>query len=74
MSADRGSDDPCSRHSSNGRSVGIECVGLTVLSDNTPAIGLYRSVGFEEEGRRRREVCYETDEYADQVQMALFLA
>lgn len=33
-------------------------LSLTVLATNEPAIALYRSLGFIEEGRRHNEVCY----------------
>ena len=33
---------------------GLEKIDLTVHASNEPAIALYRSVGFEEEGRRKR--------------------
>jgi RimJ/RimL family protein N-acetyltransferase len=34
--------------------VGLEKIELTVHASNEPAIALYRSLGFEEEGKRRR--------------------
>lgn len=37
------------------RSVGVQKVTLEVFATNAPAIGLYLKMGFEEEGRRRRE-------------------
>lgn len=37
------------------RSVGVRKVNLEVFSINTPAIGLYRKMGFTEEGRRHGE-------------------
>lgn len=55
------------------RTTGIECIRLTVLSDATRAINLYRSFGFEIEGTCRREVKYALDSYADQIHMAFFL-
>lgn len=33
---------------------GLEKIELTVHASNAPALGLYRSVGFQEEGRRKR--------------------
>lgn len=55
------------------RTTGIECIRLTVLSDATRAINLYRSIGFEIEGTCRREVKYAPESYADQIHMAPFL-
>jgi RimJ/RimL family protein N-acetyltransferase len=37
------------------RSVGVQKVTLEVFASNEPALALYRKMGFEEEGRRRRE-------------------
>jgi len=37
--------------------LGLREVYLEVFSDNEPAIGLYRSCGFEETGRRERLLC-----------------
>ena len=36
------------------RVIGLEKIELSVYSSNEAAIALYRSFGFEEEGRRRR--------------------
>jgi ribosomal protein S18 acetylase RimI-like enzyme len=36
------------------RSIGLEKIELSVHATNEPAIALYRSLGFEEEGRRKR--------------------
>jgi ribosomal protein S18 acetylase RimI-like enzyme len=36
------------------RELGLEKIELTVYSSNGPAISLYRNVGFEEEGRKKR--------------------
>lgn len=55
------------------RGEGIERVALTVVSTAERAIGLYRKFGFVEEGRRVREVKLGPGEYADQLQMALFV-
>jgi RimJ/RimL family protein N-acetyltransferase len=51
----------------------IEKLGLAVFSSNTRAIGLYRKLGFVEEGRRPREVKFGPDEYADDVLMYRFV-
>jgi ribosomal protein S18 acetylase RimI-like enzyme len=39
---------------SGAKSVGLEKIELSVYASNQPAIALYRSVGFREEGRRLR--------------------
>lgn len=38
-----------------GRSSVVRKIGLSVFADNTRAIGLYRSLGFQQEGHRRAE-------------------
>jgi ribosomal protein S18 acetylase RimI-like enzyme len=52
----------------------VEKVGLSVFADNEPAIALYRSFGFAEEGRRRREYRTWEDRYQDDVLMCCFTA
>lgn len=47
----------------------VEKIGLSVFSDNTAAIALYRAFGFEEEGRRLREYKMEDGAYRDDVLM-----
>jgi hypothetical protein len=54
------------------RSQGVEKACLEVFSTNARALALYRSLGFEEEGRRRRHFKVR-GEYVDDVQMALWL-
>jgi len=51
----------------------IEKVRLAVISTNTGAIEMYQSLGFVEEGRRRREIRLGPDRYADDVVMAVFV-
>ena len=51
----------------------IEKVGLAVIEGNEPALGLYRKHGFVEEGRRRREIRYGVDHYADDILMYRFV-
>jgi RimJ/RimL family protein N-acetyltransferase len=51
----------------------IEKVSLSVLSSNKRAIQLYRKLGFEEEGRKRREFRLPDGTEADDVFMAIFL-
>ena len=47
----------------------IEKVSLGVLSTNQRAIALYKSVGFEEEGRKVKEVKFHDGLYVDDVLM-----
>jgi RimJ/RimL family protein N-acetyltransferase len=54
------------------RSVGVRKVTLEVFATNEPAIGLYRKMGFEEEGRRHREFLIDGS-LTDGVLMALWL-
>lgn len=50
----------------------IEKINLEVFHNNIPAINLYKSFGFQEEGRRKRQVKIE-EEYFDLISMAKFL-
>ncbi|GGA29711.1 GNAT family N-acetyltransferase [Psychrobacillus lasiicapitis] len=47
----------------------IEKVSLGVLSTNQRAIGLYKSMGFIEEGRKIKEVKFRDDLYVDDILM-----
>lgn len=51
----------------------IEKIELTVRATNERAIGLYRSRGFEEEGRLRRRVKESEGVYSDDIAMAFFV-
>ena len=51
----------------------IEKLGLAVFSSNTRAIGLYRKMGFVEEGRRLREVKFASGQYVDDILMHRFV-
>jgi RimJ/RimL family protein N-acetyltransferase len=51
----------------------IEKVALGVFSTNAPAIALYRSMGFREEGRRVAEVRLGPGCYVDNVNMYVFV-
>jgi len=53
-------------------SVGVQKVTLEVFASNDPALALYRKLGFEEEGRRRREFLIDGN-LIDGVLMALWL-
>jgi ribosomal protein S18 acetylase RimI-like enzyme len=54
------------------RSIGLEKIELSVHATNEPAIALYRSLGFEEEGRKKRG-CLVDGLYDDIILMALQL-
>ncbi|MBA9028348.1 ribosomal protein S18 acetylase RimI-like enzyme [Peribacillus huizhouensis] len=47
----------------------IEKISLGVLSTNQRAIGLYKSMGFVEEGRKIKEVKFKEDLYVDDILM-----
>lgn len=51
----------------------VEKVELQVRSSNEPAIWLYRSLGFVEEGRKTRRLKIGPDQYLDDVYMALWV-
>ena len=54
------------------RSAGITKVELEVFPHNEPAIALYRKLGFEEEGRRRKRYLI-GGHYVDAVLMSIHL-
>lgn len=54
------------------RARGVEKACLEVFSSNERAIALYRRLGFEEEGRKRRHFKI-GEEYVDDIQMAKWL-
>jgi RimJ/RimL family protein N-acetyltransferase len=47
----------------------IEKLALATLANNEPAIRLFQKLGFQEEGRRPREVKFGPDKYVDDVLM-----
>lgn len=51
----------------------IEKVELHVRSSNEPAIALYESLGFVEEGRKTRRLKIASNQYLDDVYMALWV-
>ena len=51
----------------------LERLELHVHSGNEPAIALYKSLGFAEEGRRRRAIKYAEGRYMDDIIMARFV-
>jgi ribosomal protein S18 acetylase RimI-like enzyme len=48
----------------------LEKIKLSVIATNERAIGLYKRFGFQEEGRRLRELKYSNGSYADTILMA----
>jgi RimJ/RimL family protein N-acetyltransferase len=48
----------------------LEKINLNVIATNERAIGLYKKFGFQEEGRRLRELKYSHGSYADSILMA----
>ena len=51
----------------------VSKIELLVRSTNTPAVGLYRSLGFVEEGRHRNRVKLRDGKFVDDIAMALLL-
>ncbi|QDU70423.1 GNAT family N-acetyltransferase [Mucisphaera calidilacus] len=51
----------------------VTVVQLGALADNLRACGLYRSLGFVDEGRRVRAYCRETTGYVDELLMSLWV-
>lgn len=51
----------------------VEKIELMVLAENTPAISLYRNLGFIVEGRISREVKLSDGSYIDGISMGLWL-
>lgn len=51
----------------------VEKVELQVRSSNDPAIALYRSLGFVEEGRKTRRLKIGSNAYLDDIYMALWV-
>lgn len=51
----------------------IEKISLNVHSTNTRAISLYKKMGFEVEGIKRKEIKYGPDNYVDTLMMARFV-
>ncbi|WP_233569746.1 GNAT family N-acetyltransferase [Falsibacillus albus] len=50
----------------------IEKINLEVFSDNTSAIQLYKRLGFEEEGLKRKAIKISDSHYSDLIVMATF--
>ena len=55
------------------RERGCHKLCLSVFAHNTAAIGLYRKLGFVEEGRRRKQFRRQSGELWDSVEMGLLL-
>lgn len=51
----------------------IEKVELQVRASNAPAVALYRSLGFVEEGRKTRRLKIGPSEYIDDIYMAMWV-
>jgi RimJ/RimL family protein N-acetyltransferase len=52
----------------------LEKINLRVISNNPRAMGLYRKLGFLEEGTRVREIKYSDGSYADEILMSKLLS
>ena len=53
---------------------GVTIVGLEVFSINEPAINLYSSLGFSEDGRIKGGIKLQNGEYCDLVHMSNYIA
>lgn len=51
----------------------VRKIELNVRSTNTRAIELYRSLGFEEQGRQLQRICVDDQTFIDDLEMALFV-
>jgi len=51
----------------------IEKLSLSVMTSNHRAIALYRKLGFQEEGRLKREIKISSDHYEDELLMCRFV-
>ena len=51
----------------------LEKIGLSVHSNNERAIALYKKMGFEIEGVRKRDLKYENGQYIDTIVMGRFV-
>lgn len=51
----------------------VEKVNLRVIGSNLRAIALYKKLGFQEEGRKLKEIKYADGTYADEVLMGQFV-
>lgn len=51
----------------------IEKIWLQVISGNDQAIGLYKKLGFKEEGALKKQIKFSDGRYADLISMALFI-
>ncbi|WP_428386699.1 GNAT family N-acetyltransferase [Mucisphaera sp.] len=56
-----------------GRHPELTVVELGVYADNEPAQRLYRSVGFEVDGRKRRAILRDGEQYVDELIMSLWV-
>ena len=51
----------------------VRKIELNVRATNTRAIGLYRSLGFEEQGRQLERICIDEQTFIDDLEMGLFV-
>jgi ribosomal protein S18 acetylase RimI-like enzyme len=51
----------------------VRKIELNVRSTNARAIGLYRSLGFEEQGRQLQRICIDEQTFIDDLEMGLFV-
>ena len=51
----------------------VRKIELNVRATNTRAIGLYRSLGFEEQGRQLDRICLDDQTFLDDLEMGLFV-
>ena len=51
----------------------VRKIELNVRATNTRAIGLYRSLGFEEQGRQLQRICIDEQTFIDDLEMGLFV-
>jgi ribosomal protein S18 acetylase RimI-like enzyme len=52
---------------------GVRKIELNVRATNTRAIALYRSLGFEEQGRQLQRICIDAQTFIDDLEMGLFV-
>lgn len=52
---------------------GIEKIWLQVISGNDQAVGLYKKLGFKEEGALTKQIKFSDGRYADLISMSLFI-
>jgi RimJ/RimL family protein N-acetyltransferase len=53
------------------KNAGLEKIWLQIVAENTPAVQLYKKMGFTEEGRQKQFIRIGKDKYSDNLIMAL---